>query len=58
MSAWAKAAGARIAGFRNSNNIPLLGSVVNASDFNGGHNLHLTKFLPSYTITVPVFPPG
>jgi hypothetical protein len=49
---------ARIIGLRNGASIPLLGSVVQAADFSGGHNLHQLNFFPSYTITVPVFPPN
>ena len=45
---------ARFNGSRENGTIPLLGSVVTASDFNGGHNLHYLSFLPSYTIVVPV----
>jgi len=48
---------ARMVGYRNNDRIPLLGSVVRASSFSGGHNLHHLSLLPSYTITIPVFPP-
>jgi hypothetical protein len=48
---------ARIAGYRNDARIPLLGSVIRAAEFSGGHNLHHLSSFPSYTITVPVFPP-
>jgi len=48
---------ARFTGTRDTTAIPLLGSVIQASDFYGGHNLHHLKAYPSYTITIPVFAP-
>jgi hypothetical protein len=48
---------ARITGYRDDARIPLLGSVVTASAFVGGHNMHHLSAFPSYTITIPVFPP-
>ncbi len=49
---------ARFLGLRDNNPIPLLGSVAQASGFTGGHNMHHLSTLPTYTITVPVFPPN
>jgi hypothetical protein len=49
---------ARIVGYRNDVRIPLLGSVIRAAELSGGHNLHHLSPFPSFTITLPVFPPG
>ncbi|MEP7339749.1 MAG: putative Ig domain-containing protein [Acidobacteriota bacterium] len=48
------------------NDVALLGAAFNRNDnsqtsagaFEGGHNLHVLKLLPSAVITVPVFPPS
>lgn len=49
---------ARIVGYRDDERIPLLGSVMRAAEFSGGHNMHHLALFPSFTMTVPVFPPS
>ena len=49
---------ARMVAYRNDARIPLLGSVIRAAGLSGGHNLHHLTPFPSFTITIPVFPPG
>jgi hypothetical protein len=48
---------ARITGYRDTERIPLLGSIASADEFVGGHNLHHLSAFPSYTMTIPIFPP-
>ncbi len=49
---------AKIVGYRHEARIPLLGSVIRAAEFSGGHNLHHLNPFPSFTLTIPVFPAG
>ncbi len=49
---------AKIVGYRNDARIPLLGSVIRAAEFSGGHNMHHLNPFASFTMTIPVFPAG